>query len=315
MTEDKINSILTGCSLNDLAKERDKLTQIYRNSNATSPIPSLKSDSQRLAYVLARMPATCAAVYQVLKELTKRCPETQVSSLLDVGAGPGTALLAAVEAELPLVAATLLERDPHFIAIGKRLTKDFSKIKQEWICQDLNHPWTLPSHDLVLASYSLNELAEKERLLLVEKLWSLTGKFLVIVEPGTKVAFESIKKMRQKLISMGGHLVAPCPHANSCPLPKEDWCHFSVRVERSSFHRQMKDATLNYEDEKYSYLIFSKTQAPTCKSRILRHPFKGKGFVKLQLCSTEGLEQKTVTKKDKIKYLQTKKREWGDEFY
>jgi ribosomal protein RSM22 (predicted rRNA methylase) len=313
MISEKINSILIGCSLNDLAKERDKLTQIYRNPDARGPTPSLSSHSQRLAYVLARMPATCAAVHYVLKELIRRCEGSKISSMLDVGAGPGTALLAAVEAGIPLVTSTLLERDPHFITIGQRLTEDFSEVN--WICQDLTKPWTLPSHDLVLASYSLNELTEQDRLLLVEKLWGLAGKFLVIIEPGTKAAFESIKKIRQKLISMGGHLVAPCPHSNACPLPQEDWCHFSVRVERSSFHRQMKGATLNYEDEKFSYLIFSKEQTTPCQSRIVRHPFKGKGFMKLQLCSTSGLEQKTVTKKDKDKYLQTKKKEWGDEFY
>lgn len=314
MIKDKIESFLIGCSLNDLTKERENLTQIYRGSDFRGRIDSLGTDYQRLAYIATRLPATHGAVFQVLTELKRRCGDPAISSLLDIGAGPGTALLAAVQASLPLTSATLLERDPGFIKIGKELTKDFTEIEQNWICQDLIDPWSLSSPDLIIASYSLNELQEKDRLLLVEKLWDLTKNFLVIIEPGTKAAFESMKKIRQSLIFKGGHLIAPCPHSNQCPLTEKDWCHFSVRVERSSFHRQMKGGTLNYEDEKFSYLIFSKTKFEPCRSRVLRHPFKGKGFVKFQFCSTLELEQKTITRKNKPEYLRAKKIEWGDSF-
>ncbi len=143
-------------------------------------------------------------------------------------------------------------------------------------------------------------------------MWESTGKFLVIIEPGTKAAYESLMKIRERLIAQGAFLVAPCPHTNACPLAKEDWCHFSVRVERSSLHRKTKEASLNYEDEKFSYLIFSKSPLPRCQSRILRRPFKGEGFVKLQLCSDSGLESKTITRKNKIEYARSKKLEWGD---
>ena len=36
-------------------------------------------------------------------------------------------------------------------------------------------------HDLVIASYALGELKEKDRLQLVEKLWGLTQKFLILI--------------------------------------------------------------------------------------------------------------------------------------
>jgi ribosomal protein RSM22 (predicted rRNA methylase) len=160
----------------------------------------------------------------------------------------------------------------------------------------------------------MGEWSEKARTGILEKLWELAGQFLVIIEPGTKLAFESLKKVREALLLKGAHLIAPCPHSQNCPLKEKDWCHFSARIERSSLHRKAKGAALNYEDEKFSYLIFSKDKIEPCHGRVLRHPFKGKGFVKLQLCSRGGTEEKIVTQKNKSHYSYAKKVEWGDEF-
>jgi ribosomal protein RSM22 (predicted rRNA methylase) len=234
--------------------------------------------------------------------------------VLDVGAGPGTAFLAIAETTFPLKNVTFIERDAGFIALGKRLTSHLDHIEQDWICQDLRKEFNVEPHDLVIASYSLNELMLNDRLELLNKLWKLTKKILVIIEPGTKAAFESLKIMREHMRSQEAHLIAPCPHFNSCPLKENDWCHFAARIERSSLHRKTKLATLNYEDEKFSYMVFSKNKIDPCHARVIRHPYKGSGFVKLQVCYKNGIEEKTITKKNKLHYLQSKKIQWGDEF-
>lgn len=54
---------------------------------------------------------------------------------------------------------------------------------------------------------------------------------------------------------------------------------------------------MSYEGEKFSYVIFSKNKIEPCQSRIIRHPFKEKGLIKLQLCFKSGIEEKTITKK------------------
>lgn len=308
----KIESLLEGRSLKTLAKERERLTQLYRGNDLTRNFKTLGSEDQRLAYLAARLPATYAVVSKVLRELLLRSRGEPIHSLLDVGAGPGTALLAALDASLPLNAATLVERDPGFIALGKCLLDYSDDIDVQWVCQDMTKSLSQKAADLVIASYCLNELKEKERFEVVEKLWESTNKFLVLIEPGTKIAFESLMKIRQSLLVKDAHLLAPCPHSNICPLLGKDWCHFSARIERSSLHRKAKDATLNYEDEKFSYLIFSKIKFELCHSRILRRPFKGTGYINLQLCSSNGIEIKTITKKDKNNYSRCRKIECGD---
>lgn len=313
--KEKIQSLTDGLSLPELVKESEKLTLQYRNKAEGQSLNALVSDNQRLAYLAARFPATYAVGYQVLEEAKRRLGSAlSIYTFLDIGAGPGTLFMSAMEAGFPLSKATMIERDPGFIRLGKQISSMHSQVAQEWICQDVRKELAVQPHDLVVASYSLNELGEKDRLEILKSLWGLTKNILIIIEPGTKASFESLKAMRENLLLQGAHLIAPCPHSERCPLKENDWCHFSSRIERSSLHRKAKLATLNYEDEKFSYLIFSKNKIPTCHSRVLRHPYKGSGFIKLQLCSKTGIEEKTITKKNKQLYSSSKKIEWGDEF-
>lgn len=308
---EKIEALITGIPLGQLARESERLTELYRHRKQ-GHLPPLKSSLQKLAYLCARMPSTYAVIVKVLAELKKRVPTVSMQSVLDIGSGPGTVLFALDEMQMGITKATLLERDPEFITLAKQLSTDLNSIEKIWTCKDVLQPDQLPVHDLVIASYCLNELEEKSRLQVVEKLWSLTGQFLILIEPGTSADFTLSKQIRQKLIALQGHLVAPCPHHNACPLPSPDWCHFSARLERSSLQRKVKGASLNYEDEKFFYLIFSKKDLGHCHSRVLKRPFKGEGFVKIQLCSTEGIEDKVITKKNKPFYSNFKKLEWGD---
>lgn len=305
----KIEALLGGLSLNEIAASRKELTDFYRKNGKFN---FKLSANHQLAYLIARLPATYAVICQVFAELKKRCPDLALSTLLDIGAGPGTVLHAAIQASLPIASATLLEKEPGFIQLGKKLGR--GGVEQNWLCQDVTKETNLSPHDLVIASYSLGEIAEDSRSKLLIKLWQLTKKFLIIIEPGTQVGFESLKKMREILLLHSGHLVAPCPHSEKCPMLQNDWCHFAARIERSSLHRKIKEATLNYEDEKFCYLIFSKNKVEPCQNRVVRHPFKGAGFIKLQLCSRNSLEEKTITKKNKSSFSQARKINWGDQW-
>ncbi len=120
---------------------------------------------------------------------------------------------------------TSVEQHPFFIDLAKKLGA-----QGEWIQKKAADIPDFPPHDLVMFGYSWGEIGGN-----LEKYWKAARKALVIVEPGTPKGYQTILKARDQLISLGGYVAAPCPHSNKCPLSPPDWCHFSVRVERSFF--------------------------------------------------------------------------------
>ena len=115
--------------------------------------------------------------------------------------------------------------------------------------------------DLVVASYMIGEIGDAERTALAELLWAKTRDTLLVVEPGTPAGYARIIALRAQLIAAGAHVAAPCPHDGPCPLTAPDWCHFTQRLPRSRAHRQIKDAELPFEDEKFAYVALTRVPA------------------------------------------------------
>ena len=95
-----------------LARAVEELSASYRTQPKDAHLSAsfINNDVQRAAYLLTRVPATYAAIYAVLREVKERIPELEVRSLLDLGAGPGTAMWAAAEIFSELEQVTLIER-------------------------------------------------------------------------------------------------------------------------------------------------------------------------------------------------------------
>ena len=177
-----------------------------------------------------------------------------------------------------------------------------------WVHKSLIEP--ILRANAAILSYVLGELSDP--MAVVEKCWE-AAPLLIIVEPGTPKAFQVMRKVRQRLIDMEAHIIAPCPHALACPIQGGDRCHFSARVERTRLHRLLKEGSLGYEDEKFCYLIASKTPEIPVSNRIIRHPLKQSGHVRLTVCTDQGkIEEKTISRKDKELYRQARDSEWGN---
>lgn len=300
-----------------LAAASRQLTQRYKNAEFTAP--AVRGPADRSAYLSVRFPATFAANVHVFSELRRRAEQGEISSLLDLGAGPGTSLFAAAEIFPDLRQATLLEADPQWIQFGKQLAAQSSlpAVREaHWLSGDLRNPGELHPHDAVVISYALGELAASELEQLVRRAWFWAAKFLILVEPGTKRGFAAINTARSLLIAQQARILAPCPHHNTCPMAAaSDWCHFSQRLERTSEHRRIKGGSLGYEDEKFSYMIATRLELSPAQARIVRHPRKHSGHVQLDLCTANGaLEKKTITKSNKDAYKQARQAEWGEEW-
>jgi ribosomal protein RSM22 (predicted rRNA methylase) len=259
------------------------------------------------AYLTSRAPATYAAVSRVLREASF---DTAPFSLLDVGAGPGTATWAALERWPEIGCIQLVDNDARFLtaaaAIAESAGLDFTCTQTP--LQNLD---TQPAA-LVLASYVLAELDAAAMASVATLLWRHTAETLVIIEPGTPRGFERIRAVRTALIRAGAFVVAPCPHDVACPMIGNDWCHFSVRLARSRAHMHAKGAVVPFEDEPFSYLIVSRRPAANRRSRILRPPVETKFSLDLSLCAHDGLQQMQVASRDKVRFKRMRKLGWGD---
>jgi ribosomal protein RSM22 (predicted rRNA methylase) len=269
----------------------------------------------RAAYVITRLPATYAAVAAVLSEIKQRMPMFEPASLLDLGAGPGTATWAAAALFPSLQRATLIEQDAEFIATGRHMTKaagadPVSRI--EWVRGDLRKT-ELEPHDLVVISYALGELNEREATALMNKALD-AAKVLAVIEPGTPRGCGVVHLARAAMLAAKAHIVAPCSQEGPCPMlaRKDDWCHFAQRLERTSLHRSLKSGELGYEDEKFSYMVAAHQEVARVPARIIRHPLTGKGHIKLELCMPAGIVSETVTRSDKENFRLARHAKWGD---
>ncbi len=317
-----------------LARAAEDLSARYRGSRPDASM-RLRGDEHR-AYLAARAPATYAAARAVFDALVRHAPALDARTLLDLGAGPGVASWAALDALPALSAITLVERDASMASLGRRIVQtaslDASTIWQ-WMLADLGPRGNagaragadadaargpaLPAADVVLAAYSLGELDDETARHTVARAWQAASAACVIIEPGTPRGFETVLAARQQLIDAGASIAAPCPHARTCPMAAQDppdWCHFAVRLPRTRLHRLLKGGSLSYEDEKFAYVIASRPGlARPAAERIVRHPLVKKGHVDLTLCASGGLTRSTVARSAGDAYKQARNARWGDE--
>src|SRR5437879_6349370 len=234
-----LDAKLQGCSRTDAAQRSQKISNTYRSGGGSGTI---KSDADALAYALARMPATYAAVAASLNALTEIAPDFAPETLLDVGAGPGTASSAAAEAFSSLQSFTLLDANATLSRLALDLAQDSTRLADcRYLPGDAGaNVAEVSQADLVVASYIIGELGESNQRALTDAMWAKARHALVAIEPGTPAGYARILALRQQLIAAGAYVAAPCPHEKSCPLMEPDWCHFSQRLPRSQANRQIK---------------------------------------------------------------------------
>src|ERR1700731_3566053 len=104
-----------------LAQATAQLSEHYKAGDFSTP--AVATEAHRAAYLAVRLPATYAAIRRVFAEINLRAPQSEIRSLLDLGAGPATALFAANEQFPHLQQATLVEADAGWIAVGKNLAR------------------------------------------------------------------------------------------------------------------------------------------------------------------------------------------------
>jgi ribosomal protein RSM22 (predicted rRNA methylase) len=313
------------------AEERDDL---QGEGRAAGHVPAGYSDAEGrgMAYLAARLPATYAAVQAVLRQVPDAALEG-VENVLDLGAGPGTATFALFERLPSLKQSILLERDKAMMGQAQALSETYPELKLS--IRELDFVTALDKvepQDLVLMAFALSEVDEAGQASFIDAIWAKAKQGLLIVDPGTPDTSRRLQLVRTQLIKAGAHLIAPCPQSGACPLlslsappkrkgkpkPENDiapWCHFSVRLERRGLHRLVKGGELGYEDEKFSYLYFSRLPLPpAAPMRLLSHPHRVSRHINLDVCNDKGERQAIFLSRRETPYHirhAARQLEWG----
>ena len=306
-----LDARLQGLPRNDAAERSARISQTYRGGGSSTAI---RNQADALAYALARMPATYAAVTASLNALAESKPDFAPQSLLDIGAGPGTATWAAAETWSSLQSFALLDANTALRELALQFAGESARLREmDYRLGDARAALAkADAADLVIASYVINEVDETEQRALAELMWSKTRDTLLVVEPGTPAGYKRIIALREQLIAAGAHVAAPCPHDNECPLRQPDWCHFTQRLPRSQAHKQIKGAELPFEDEKFSYVALSRAPVATRPARVLAQPTVGKVEITAKLCTPDGVVTARVPRRDKKAYARARRWRWGD---
>ncbi len=202
-----------------------------------------------------------------------------------------------------LAAPTLLEVEPEMLAAGRQLLPDAS-----WVVGDVSQ--ARGPADLVVASYVLGELPDPTAA--AAQLWRQSADALVLIEPGTPAGYHRVLAARAAILDGGGRTIGPCPHDLACPLERDDWCHFAVRLPRTKLHRRAKGVELGYEDEKFSYAALTHARTLKADARIIRQPQIRSGHVNLVTCEPDGIHERTISRKQGARYKEAKGAAWGD---
>ncbi|MEX0696792.1 MAG: small ribosomal subunit Rsm22 family protein [Dongiaceae bacterium] len=311
----RVAAMLDGVSRAGLSARAARLSEAYRAGGGSAR--AIADPTDVLAYLVTRMPATHAAVAAALRQFRLVAPDFAPTSLLDVGAGPGTASFAAGAAWPEIAAVAMIDSNPRFVAAagdlaaasghpalaaGQRILGDANRFGRD-----------LPSADLVVAAYSLAEVGDGDAF--VAALWKASAGALMLVEPGTPDGFARIRAARTGLIAAGASMAAPCPHDRACPIVAPDWCHFSERLQRSRDHRMAKGADLSFEDEKFAYVVAVRPSVRLARpgARVLAEPRASKAGLQLKLCWQDGtIADLAVPRRDRAAHAALRRVRWGD---
>ena len=334
MHDDSRNRKIDSPELRALARDVIRLSNLFTREREKLPPGYLTDEGLRRAYIHYFLPANINKIYTPLQELSLHPGNILLKErlqILDLGCGPGTAILGMLEyfsscgkASHPLLDFTavdavqenLSETITQFTHLTRRIPIKASLITSKATverfltrCKDKN------SYDIIVMLNLLSELfpgdpqgiSKKARLLktIMDKLLAREGS-LILIEPALRETSRGLLMVRDGLLHEG-HLYAPCLTEGPCPAlsrPK-DWCHADVPWEPPELVRDIDRLTgLRKDSLKFSYMIFQKERASLTDQygdsyRVVREPLISKGKMEFYVCGREGRRLVTRLNKDR----------------
>lgn len=276
----------------------------------------------RRAYLLYFFPVNYAKVAGLLREM----PALPVRPLriLDVGSGPGTASLAALD-HLARLGQTG-HHGSEVIAVDRN-RQALQEAEALWTVlaggcaekpayafrarhadaerTDAQAPWKQGPFDLVILANSLNELhcsaadpvAERVKFLEILLKALAPDGTLMILEPALRGTTRALHHVRDRLVADGlATVYSPCLHERPCPalVREDDWCHEERPWTPPAVVREIDRAVGFIKDAlKFSYVLLRKDGLTIAARgsdvyRVVSEVMVMKGDRRVWLCNQEG---------------------------
>ena len=115
-----IDEVVGAGDRRELERLAGELSDAYR-AGGSPAARAARTKVDVAAYLATRAPATFAAAAEVFRQIEVARPDWSPSSILDLGAGPGIAAWAAVDAWPGIATVSLVEAEPEMVRAGKAL--------------------------------------------------------------------------------------------------------------------------------------------------------------------------------------------------
>ena len=206
-----------------------------------------------------------------------------IQSIVDWGAGPGTATIAFSSFFPDLKKIKMIDRDSSLFQEFKDLHPNIP------IEYDIKLTPSVNKNSLLIFSYSLTELSQWPKE-------ALTYDHIMILEPSTKQDGRRLLDYRNQWIQNGYYVWAPCVHQNACPLltaSKSDWCHDRFHVQLPEWFQKLESKLpIKNKTITTSYLLLSKNKPePSLNSaRLTGDSLQEKGKTRQLICRNSDRE-------------------------
>ncbi len=318
--------------LKALAASVSKLSALLTKDRESLPPAYLKDKDLRTAYVRYFLPSNMKKVHLALTDLSLH-PEQLLAKdrlrVLDLGAGPGTALLGmlaffAQRPQRPSLACVAVDRVGENLHIAEELFAAYRTNKGldaslKTVRAGIEEAERLSEEpfDLILFSNVLNELyafdedrIERRTEIVANVLARLLapGGSCIIIEPALRETSRELLAVRDHLIANSFHIYTPCLTAKNCPAlaNPRDWCHEDVPWDPPALIRELDKLTgLRKDSLKFSYMVLRKDVRSFADLfgrdafRVVSEPLVTKGKIEFYLCGGQGRKLATRLDKDR----------------
>lgn len=321
---------LSNDELRSLAADVARLSTLLTRERERLPTAYLGEARLRKAYLAYFLPSNSSKIHAPLQELALHPKNPLLKEklrVLDIGSGPGSALLGVMEfferreqrprlelTALDQVAENLKEAEKLFLAHqgGSASGASFQAIQSG--IEGLDR-LVRGSFEVIILSNVLNELYhhDEERIgKRVDILRNIMSRFLaddgscIVIEPALRETSREMLEVRDGLLERGFSVYSPCLFNGKCPAltnPK-DWCHEDIPWDPPALVKELDTLTgLRKDSLKFSYLVLRKDNlslkdGPREHSfRVVSEPLVSKGKREYYLCGENG--RRLVTRQDK----------------